>query len=62
MSGDELIEASLHLGCHQTDIGDAFEQADPEWVERPGGIDELSGARPVRGASSGKSARVAACA
>jgi hypothetical protein len=22
------------LGCHQTDIGDAFYAADPEWLSR----------------------------
>jgi hypothetical protein len=34
MSADDLISALLERGCHQTDIGDAFHQADPEWVSR----------------------------
>ncbi|HEX7124071.1 MAG TPA: hypothetical protein VF178_16960 [Gemmatimonadaceae bacterium] len=35
MSADALIEHLLAIGCHQTDIGDAFYEADPEWVTRP---------------------------
>jgi hypothetical protein len=35
MTADELIDALLERGCHQTDIGDAFYEADPDWVERP---------------------------
>jgi hypothetical protein len=31
---DVLIEALRDLGCHQTDIGDAFQTADPGWVDR----------------------------
>ena len=31
---DSLIEALLARGCHQTDIGDAFYEADPEWLVR----------------------------
>ncbi|MGQ4584766.1 hypothetical protein [Lysobacter sp. F60174L2] len=31
---DALIKKLLALGCHQTDIGDAFYQADPHWLEQ----------------------------
>lgn len=34
MSRNELAVALLELGCHQTDIGDAFYEADPEWLAR----------------------------
>jgi hypothetical protein len=34
MATDELVEALLGLGCHQSDIGDAFYEADPEWQLR----------------------------
>ena len=34
MTQDELIHALLQLRCHQRDIGDAFEEADPGWVMR----------------------------
>lgn len=34
MSVDELDKKLYELGCHQTDIGDAFYEADPDWVER----------------------------
>ena len=34
MTTDELIEALQALGCHQTDIGDAFYEADPAWQLR----------------------------
>lgn len=27
----DLIDALLALGCHQTDIGDALFEADPDW-------------------------------
>lgn len=30
----ELIAALEQLGCHQTDIGDALYDADPEWQIR----------------------------
>lgn len=30
----ELVDQLLARGCHQTDIGDAFYEADPEWVSR----------------------------
>ncbi len=29
-----LIDA-LELGFHQQDIGDAFYEADPDWLQRP---------------------------
>lgn len=31
---DDMIEALRARGCHQTDIGDAFYEADPEWLLR----------------------------
>jgi hypothetical protein len=31
---DELIKQLRDRGCHQTDIGDAFYEADPEWLLR----------------------------
>ncbi len=34
MGRDELVDALLKRGCHQTDIGDAFYEADPEWLLR----------------------------
>lgn len=34
MSVDELDKRLFELGCHPTDIGDAFYEADPDWVER----------------------------
>jgi hypothetical protein len=34
MTVDDLIAALRDLGCHQTDIGDALDQADPEWQLR----------------------------
>jgi len=34
MSEEALVERLLALGCHQTDIGDAFEAADPGWASR----------------------------
>jgi hypothetical protein len=33
MSRAELVAALLGLGCHQTDIGDAFYVADPDWLD-----------------------------
>jgi hypothetical protein len=36
-----LIEALQNAGCHQSDIGDAFYQADPEWIMR---LEDDSGA------------------
>ena len=35
MSRGDLIAALRGRGCHQTDIGDAFYEADPEWLQRP---------------------------
>jgi hypothetical protein len=34
MTRDELSEALQARGCHPTDIGDAFYEADPEWLMR----------------------------
>ncbi len=34
MTEEALVEHLLALGCHQTDIGDAFEAADPGWASR----------------------------
>jgi hypothetical protein len=34
LTRDELIEALRRLGCHTTDIGDAFYAADPDWLTR----------------------------
>jgi hypothetical protein len=34
MSRDALIAALVARGCHQTDIGDAFYEADPGWLDR----------------------------
>jgi hypothetical protein len=34
MSADELIEELLRRGAHQTDIGDAFYTADPNWLSK----------------------------
>jgi hypothetical protein len=33
-----LVSALEALGCHQTDIGDAMYQADPDWLD--GGCDD----------------------
>lgn len=30
----QLIRELLTNGCHQTDIGDAFYEADPHWLDR----------------------------
>ena len=35
MPRDSVIAALRERGCHQTDIGDAFYDADPEWELRP---------------------------
>lgn len=32
MDRDQLIEELLKMGAHQTDIGDAFHAADPNWL------------------------------
>ena len=34
MSRDSVIAALRDRGCHQTDIGDAFYEADPDWLLR----------------------------
>jgi hypothetical protein len=42
MGARQLCRALLERGCHQTDVGDAFHDADPAWLlrlelEEPGG-------------------------
>jgi hypothetical protein len=32
MSADQLVQELLKRGAHQTDIGDALYQADPDWL------------------------------
>jgi hypothetical protein len=39
-SADDLIALLRDRGCHPTDTGDAFYEADPSWLE-----EELPGAR-----------------
>ncbi len=34
MTADSIVAALLELGCHQTDIGDAFHDVDPDWLGR----------------------------
>lgn len=34
MQVDELDKKLFELGCHPTDIGDAFFEADPDWIGR----------------------------
>lgn len=34
MSTDDLIRELLALGFHQIDIGDAFREADPDWLTK----------------------------
>ena len=31
-TADALVADLLKQGCHQTDIGDAFYEADPDWL------------------------------
>jgi len=33
MARDQLVQVLRDLGCHQTDIGDAFYAADPAWLD-----------------------------
>jgi hypothetical protein len=33
LSAKELVDALRGLGCHTTDIGDAFYEANPDWLE-----------------------------
>jgi hypothetical protein len=33
MTGHEPVDTLLEIGCHQTDIADAFHDADPDWIE-----------------------------
>lgn len=32
MAANVLVEMLLGCGCHQIDIGDAFYDADPDWL------------------------------
>lgn len=32
LSAQELLDALLSLGCHTTDIADAFHRANPDWL------------------------------
>jgi hypothetical protein len=34
LTGNQLCNALLKLGCHQTDIGDALYEQDRNWVEK----------------------------
>jgi hypothetical protein len=34
MSKGALLQELIARGCHQTDIGDAFHVADPQWLTR----------------------------
>lgn len=34
LPGRALTEQLLSLGCHQTDIGDAMYEQDPEWIQK----------------------------
>jgi hypothetical protein len=34
MNSAELIRELLALGFHQTDIGDSFREADPDWLTK----------------------------
>ncbi len=34
LSADDLIEELRNLGCHTTDVSDAFYEADPLWLSR----------------------------
>lgn len=34
MSAGEFDKKLFEVGCHPTDIGDAFYEADPVWAER----------------------------
>ena len=31
---DALVKELISRGCHQQDIGDAFHEADPQWLNR----------------------------
>jgi hypothetical protein len=46
MSTDRLVAALLERICHQTDVGDAFYEADPRW-DRPGRLRLLKALRDV---------------
>lgn len=36
IAADELVDRLRELGCHQTDVGDAFYTANPNWIEDKG--------------------------
>jgi hypothetical protein len=36
MSSREILDKLIGMGCHSTDIRDAFDAADPFWTEREG--------------------------
>lgn len=36
MTVDAIVDKLIDLGCHTTDIGDAFYAADPFWTEHEG--------------------------
>jgi hypothetical protein len=42
MSTDDLIRELLVLGFHQIDIGDAFQEADPDWLTKKSPIADAS--------------------
>ena len=33
MRAGKLVAEWLELGCHQSDIGDAFVEANPDWLD-----------------------------
>ena len=35
MTAADLVAELRKLGCHPADIGDAFFEADPDWLESP---------------------------
>jgi hypothetical protein len=43
MSGRALSDTLVKLGCHQTDVGDAFYQADPNWLSHLDGFTRQAG-------------------
>jgi hypothetical protein len=34
LTADDVVNKLRKLGCHQTDIGDAMFEADPDWLSR----------------------------
>lgn len=39
MPGCSLVELLIKLGCHQRDVGDAFYEADPNWLSHLDGFE-----------------------